>query len=90
MRTNATLVKIIIREIHPDAIRLKYDGECPDCHFYALWSYVLPEFDKITSDGTYQQCGFYCVNCEWGNAGARLISQIDIDAHSGAGIGGPV
>jgi len=75
----------ILRAYWPDAVRVLPSGECPVCHDDSEYSFVLPEFDQFTPDGTYQNCGYWCSNCGWSNAGSREISQMDIQAHGGGG-----
>lgn len=79
----------IIREKWPLADRIEPAGKCPNCRAHALWSFILPEWDVITWDGTYQLCGHWCENCGWSQPGARKISQMDSEAHGGAGKGEP-
>lgn len=67
---------IALHEIHaiwPAAERVRFEGKCPVCKEQGLYSYILPEFDRIR--GELEDCGFYCTACNWGNAGSRRVES---------------
>lgn len=84
-----TVTEALIQEKWPHADRVQYAGQCPNCRAHSSWSFVIPEWDLITWDGAYQMCGYFCTNCQWSNAGAREISQLDTWAHGGGEQGEP-
>lgn len=90
MARNRSIDHVLIHLTWPDAIRIEDADSCPCCHYDELYSFVVPEFDKFSDDGTYQLCGYACTHCGWSNAGMRNISQIDIAARGGGGKGEPV
>jgi hypothetical protein len=69
----------------PRAYAIEGPEKCPSCSCQSEYSFLLPGFDDIRPDGTYQTCGFWCARCGWSNAGARPISQMNILPTGGAG-----
>lgn len=61
----------LLLDFQPEARRIRFAGKCPDCKQFRLWSYQLPH-DR-GRDPDEEDCGFYCGNCKWGNAGVRPV-----------------
>lgn len=65
----------------PEATRVRLEGKCDNCkRSGGFVSYQLPqdlpggEWYHERGDG-YEQCGFHCSHCGWGNAGARKVEE---------------
>jgi hypothetical protein len=72
-----------LKRWQPNATDIRYEDKCPSCKRLALYSYILEGIDelRIASDGRQmQECGFWCGNCRWANAGARPVDEDGDDA----------
>lgn len=60
----------------PNARRIRFSSKC-HCRRGLQLSFALPEFNEThTFDGElYEDCGFYCPHCGFGNAGARPVKE---------------
>jgi len=59
----------LLTQLVPRAINVRDEGECDSCYLPYLMSYQLPEFAKRRGEMEY--CGYRCLACGWGGAGAR-------------------
>ena len=61
----------------PEAIHIRLEGKCDNCkRSGGFVSYQLQKFiDQPLRDDGYENCGYYCVHCGWGNAGARKVEE---------------
>ena len=59
----------------PLARRIRFAGKC-HCRGQLLLSYRLEHLhsNRWTRDG-WEECGYYCPSCGFGNAGAREVGQ---------------
>lgn len=66
---------IKLLQFQPLAKRIRFAGKC-HCKSALLMSYQLEYLHgkRWTRDG-WEDCGFYCPSCGFGNAGAREIHQ---------------
>lgn len=60
----------------PMADEIRFSGKCPSCKQQTEYSFQLPG-DGPRGDGKEEACGYFCVNCKWGNSGSR--KSIDVD-----------
>lgn len=57
---------------------------CPPCHcaqrsqlFFSFLLEGIPEQRRVDQDGTIlEDCGYYCATCGWGNAGGRVVKEM--------------
>ena len=56
------------------------EANCPVCDSVCFVSYLLPGTLSVMriGDEEVENCGYYCAECEWGNAGARRVKE-DVD-----------
>lgn len=57
----------------PDAQRIHFH-KCDVCKSGLMLSYILPQYEK-TFPGGWENCGYWCSRCGFGNAGRRLIES---------------
>lgn len=62
-----------ILEKWPTAQGIRACGKCPRCKRKTQYSFVVPEFIRMIDE--YEDCGYWCSNCQWSNAGRRLIED---------------
>jgi len=65
----------------PKAYALRFEGECPNCRQASLVSYLHPDHLRTRvslkrGEVSCEDCGYYCDQCRWGNAGARPIEEV--------------
>lgn len=64
-----------VRRHWPNAVRhtIRSEGKCPNCKQAGQISYQTPDDWDREQHGGWESCGYYCINCGWGNGGSRLI-----------------
>lgn len=69
-----------LHDWQPKAYALQFAGDCPNCKRPTLVSYLLADHlrhrvDLSRNGEVWEDCGYYCDQCRWGNAGARLVED---------------
>jgi len=59
-------------EWQPMAYSIRRAGRCPECKQEAQISYLIPQDSERHRGGGFENCGYYCGYCGWGNAGGRI------------------
>jgi len=60
-------------EWQPAAMYVRLAGKCPNCKRSS--GYVSYQLADDLSSVDEEQCGYYCVKCEWSAAGARRVEE---------------
>lgn len=72
----ASIIQLL--RTQPLARGIRFIGRCDNCHSMRYMSYTLPQFPRNLRErgGVLEEdCGYFCPNCKFGNAGSREVKR---------------